>query len=296
MSRTPPSSLRSLEARLRNLARAQAVPERRVRRLIGIVVLGQLLARTGAAAIKGASNIEVRLGTRSTRVSSDLDTVRPVTLDRFRDDLAAALRTGWAGFAGVLVDDGEIAAPAPDGYRPHRYRARLEYRGGPFGTVTVEVAPDEVGGLTAGVEAVAAHDAADWFDELGLSAPQAVPTLPLAHQIAQKLHACTTPDDETWVNDRAHDLVDLQLAARVYRGSVLELREVAVRLFAARKAHTWPPRVTARQGWHARYAVEADGLDVLANLDAAIVWANQFIAQIDASEQLETPSSTDSQH
>lgn len=99
MTRTPPSSLRSLEARLRNLARAQAVPERRVRRLIAIVVLGQLLARIGFAAIKGASNIEIRLGTRSTRVSSDLETVCRVTVDRFRDEFATVLRAGWAGLA-----------------------------------------------------------------------------------------------------------------------------------------------------------------------------------------------------
>jgi hypothetical protein len=92
MTRTPPTGLRSLEARLRNLARIQGVPERRIRRLIGIVVLGQLLARTECAAIKGASNIEVRVGTRATRVSSDLDTVRRGTDDQFRDELAVALR------------------------------------------------------------------------------------------------------------------------------------------------------------------------------------------------------------
>lgn len=247
MTRTPPSNVRSLETRLRNLARAHAVPERRVRRLIGIVVLGQFLANTGCAAIKGASNIEIRLGTRSTRVSSDLDTVRQVAIDKFRDEFAAALREGWAGFTGVLVDDDEIATPAPDGYRPHRYRAKLDYQGGPFGTVTVEVGAEEIGGLSR-AEAITAHDAADWFDELGLPAPLPVPTLPLAHQIAQKLHACTTTDTDTWVNDRAHDLVDLQLAARVYRASMTELREVAARLFAARKAHTWPPQVTARTG------------------------------------------------
>lgn len=216
-------------------------------------------------------------------MSSDLDTVRRVTVDQFRDEFAVALRTGWAGFTGPLIDDGEIAAPAPDGYRPHRYRAKLEYLGGPFGTVTVEVAPDEVGGLTQ-LETIAAHDAADWFAELGLPVPQLVPTLALKHQIAQKLHACTTPDETAWINDRAHDLVDLQLAARVYQGSTCELREVAVRLFAARKAHTWPPRVTVRQGWPARYSAEANGLDVLPNLDAAITWTNQFIAQIDASK------------
>lgn len=196
MTRTPPSSLRSLDARLRNLARDQAVPERRVRRLIAIVVLGQLLARIGFAAIKGASNIEIRLGTRSTRVSSDLDTVCRVAVDRFRDEFATALRAGWAGFTGVLVDDGEITTAAPDGYRPHRYRARLEYRGGPFGTVTVEVAPEEVDGLTV-VEPIAVYDAEDWFNQLGLPAPQLVPTLPLTHQITQKLHACTTPDEGT---------------------------------------------------------------------------------------------------
>lgn len=292
MTRSSPSSLRSLDTRLRNLARARAVPERRVRRLIGIVVLGQLLAQTGSAVIKGASNIEVRIGTRGTKVSSDLDTVRRASVDQFRDEFATALRTGWAGFAGVLVDDGEIATPAPGGYRPHRYRAKLEYRGGPFGTVTVEVAPEEAGGLTR-VEAIAAHDAADWFEELGLQAPQPVPTLPLTHQITQKLHACTTPDDGTWVNERAHDLVDLQLAARVYRGSMTELREVAVRLFAARKAHTWPPQVTARTGWTARYTPEANGLDVLANLDEAIIWTNEFIAQIDASKQTPLLEQTD---
>jgi hypothetical protein len=102
------------------------VPERRVRRLVAVVVLGQLLGRTGSAAIKGASNIEVRLGTRSTRVSSDLDTVRRGTVDQFRDEFAVALRTGWGGFTGILIDDGEIATPASDGYRPHRYRAKLD--------------------------------------------------------------------------------------------------------------------------------------------------------------------------
>lgn len=98
---------------------------------------------------------------------------------------------------------------------------------------------------------------------------------------ARNLHTGMAPDEYTWVNDRAHDLVDLQLAARVYRGSMTELFEVAVRLFAARQAHTWPPRVTVRQGWHARYTAEANGLDVLASIDAAIVWANEWVSQID---------------
>jgi hypothetical protein len=234
------------------------------------------------AVIKGASNIEIRVGTQGSRVSSDLDTVRRTTVDEFRDVFATAMRAGWAGFTGVLVDDGGISVPAPDGYRPHRFRAKLEYRGGPFGTLTVEVAPEEVGGL-AMAETVPVHDAVDWFNELGLLDPQSVSTLPLAHEEAQKLHACTAPDEETWVNDRAHDLVDLHLAMRVYTGSLAEIRDIAMRLFAARR-HSWPPAVTARQGWRPRYTAAAAGLDVHADLETAVSWANDCIANIDAAE------------
>jgi hypothetical protein len=74
--RSAPSNLRSLDARIRNLARQRGLPENRVRRLIGIVVIGQLLKQTGAAVVKGASNIEVRIGTTGSRVSSDVDAVR----------------------------------------------------------------------------------------------------------------------------------------------------------------------------------------------------------------------------
>jgi hypothetical protein len=57
---------------------------------------------------------------------------------------------------------------------------------------------------------------------------------------------------------------------------------VAVRLFAARRGHAWPPVVTARDGWEARYRTQADGLEVVSRLDEAIAWANQFVVDIDA--------------
>lgn len=281
MSRTPPPNLRSLEARIRNLAREQELPEGRVRRLIGIVVVGQVLAQTKAAAVKGASSLEIRVGTRSARVSGDLDMLRHQSLEVFRDQLAQALRDGWGGFAGTLVDVGEIPAPVPDGYRPHRFRVKLQFRGGDFGTILVEVAPSEIG-AEGSVDAVAVSDAETWFAKLGLPIPEPVPTLPLEHQIAQKLHACTLADTEQWTNDRAHDLVDLQLAVRIYDGSLTDIREIATRLFAARQQHDWPPVVTERRGWTARYAAEADGLDVLESLDDAIAWANRLIEQIES--------------
>jgi hypothetical protein len=282
MTREPPSNSRSLSDRIRNLGRAHGVAEGRVRRLLGVVVVGQLLSETNAAVIKGATNLEVRLGTAHTRVSSDLDAVRRQSLEQFRDDLAAALRDGWQGFAGTLIDVGQIPTPTPHAYRPHRFRTRLTYRGGDFVTLTLEVSPEEVDALETSDTIVTAR-ATEWFTELGLRAPEPIPTLSLDQQIAQKLHACTAPDEPGWTNDRAHDLVDLQLAFDLFEGQLAEVRGAATRLFASRRHHPWPPRVTARDGWDDRYQQEAHGLDVALTLEEAIAWTNQLIATIDGA-------------
>ena len=46
---------------------------------------------------------------------------------------------------------------------------------------------------------------------VGLPTSDPVPCMTLPWQIAQKMHACTDPVGEPRTNDRAHDLVDLQL-------------------------------------------------------------------------------------
>lgn len=64
--------------------------------------------------------------------------------------------------------------------------------------------------------------------------------------------------------------------------ALADVGQAAVRLFAARRRHTWPPVVSARAGWEDRYAEEATGVDVIAALDEAVAWVNQLIADIDA--------------
>jgi len=120
-----------------------------------------------------------------------------------------------------------------------------------------------------------------WLDAIGLPAPGQLPVLSLRHQIAQKLHACTSPDNPPWTNDRSHDLVDLQLAMTVFDGSHGDIAVVARRLFAYRDRHPWPPVVTAREGWPGLYSNQADGLPVLADIEAAVTWVNQLISRID---------------
>jgi len=103
-----------------------------------------------------------------------------------------------------------------------------------------------------------------------------VAVLPLDHQIAQKLHACSAPG-----SDRAHDLVDLQLLAR---GTELDMALTASttrRLFAARKGHAWPPVLTISEGWAFLYEEAADGIDVLPTVAEAVAWVNGFVSSLD---------------
>lgn len=232
--------------------------------------------------IKGATSLEVRLGVIATRASSDLDAVRTLDLDQFRATVEDALGEGWQGFSGRLVDSGPIHAPIPDTYQPYRFHIKLDYHGRPFATVELEVAAPEAGALDATDSVALDAQTQQWFNTIGLDPPARLPLLPLPHQIAQKLHACTTPDTSKWTNDRSHDLVDLQLVWSLVDDDMLAATAtVAPRLFAARQRHPWPPVATPRAGWQEQYRNDAADLPVLQDLDEAIAWTNTFIESID---------------
>jgi len=117
------------------------------------------------------------------------------------------------------------------------------------------------------------------FSAIGLPEPQPLPVLAVEHQIAQKLHACTSVNPKTGANQRAHDLVDLQILDQEERIDMAAVDAVATRLFDARRGTPWPPTVRAYEGWDTIYAAAAENLDVLADVNAAVEWANDFIAR-----------------
>jgi hypothetical protein len=80
-------------------------------------------------------------------------------------------------------------------------------------------------------------------------------------------------------NDRAHDLVDLQILEQEETIDYAELREIGTRLFAARRAHEWPPTVVEYHNWGTIYAEAAEGLAVLPAVTEAVAWANDLIAR-----------------
>ena len=238
-----PTSVRSLEQRIRNVESSDGLA---LRRRVGMaLVVGQMLPE---GVVKGGSAMALRYG-RGTRFTQDLDAARVQPLARFRSDFEDSLAAGWAGFTGRLVEKAAPRPPAvPRAYVMQPFEVKLDYRGRSWCTVKFELGHNEIGDADEPEYQLAA-DLAGLFTEVGLPAPKAVPVMRSDHQVAQKLHAVTDEGSE-----RARDLVDLQL---LDKGANLDLAQVAStcrRLFDYRQQQPWPPTVLAADEWDNRYS------------------------------------------
>lgn len=271
----PPPHQAALRQRLRNIAQATGGSEIRLVRTIANTVVAQMLP---AGVVKGGSAINFRGGEVTTRFTMDLDTARPadMTADEFIERFEANLKEGWSGFTGTLRP-GVSATPAgvPAEYVMRPYSVKLSYKDRSLCSVELELGYDEIG-ATSRPSRVMAATIIDLFGRLGLPTPREVEVLASEYQVAQKLHACTTPD-AAGGNERAHDLVDIQLLAVLEPFDPVRLDEVGRRVFANRRTSRWPPTVTSWPGWTQLYEAAAVGVDVR-SLDEAVEWVNGVIA------------------
>lgn len=286
--RDPPRTRRALEQLIRNLAREEGdadvhqQAENRLERAVLNTVVSQMVPD---GVVKGGTAMKLRIGEAGSRFTPDFDAARPRTLDLddYLDLFADRLEEGWGGFTG-RVEELDAAEPegVPDEYVMRPFKLVLSYRGSEWRTrVRFELGHDEIGS-TADPDVVMSDQMRTMFARLGLPDPQPVPVLSVPHQVAQKLHACTglTRDG---TNERAHDLVDLQLLDEDPGIDTAGTAPIARRLFGARQSHPWPPHVRAHPGWDLLYAEAADGLGVLPDVADAVAWANELVARIDAA-------------
>ena len=275
---TPPSNLRSLQARIDNEEATRNQPVRRIMRAVANVAVGQMLP---PSVVKGGTAMKLRVGEPGSRFTPDFDASRSadITLDDYIDELADRLAGGWSGFTGTVEQED---AATPDGvpveYVMQPFSIRLAFRGRHWLTVAFELGHDEIGS-TKHHDLRIADDLITLFESLGLETPAPIPVLALDHQIAQKLHACTYVNPKTGQNDRAHDLVDLQILEQEETIDMADVAATAKRLFAARQEHDWPPTVVKFDRWETIYTEAATGLDVIDNVTDAVTWANDFIAR-----------------
>ena len=268
----------ALETRLRNIANARGANELRLRRTLANTIVAQMLP---PGVVKGGTALKLRVGEAGSRFTPDFDAARAanLTVDDFIDDFGRRLATGWNGFTGRIVRLDPADPPGiPDDYVMQPFELKLSYRNQAWLSVEFELGHDEIGSTKNPTFALA-QELMELFDQLGLPSPAAVALLSTEHQIAQKLHACTTPNRHGG-NERAHDVVDLQILIEADPPDPSVLANVGPRLFAARRVAPWPPVVRIFLGWEETYARAAEGLDVRP-LPDAIEWINNLIATIE---------------
>lgn len=272
---TRPNSRRNLDVAIDRFCARVAEEPGRVKRLIASVVVGQMLP-DGAA--KGGNALKIRFGKDATRYSRDLDTARASSLDEYVARLEAALSEGWCGFTGSVVAK-EPASPegVPDAYIMQPFEIKLAFNGKSWMTLPLEVGHNEIGDAED-PDMVSSSEATTILRDLGFPEPGSVPCMRLEHQIAQKLHAVSSPGSE-----RVHDLIDLQIVVSGGDIDYEKVRDACSRLFMYRKGHEWPPVISKGESWDELYASQAEGLDVLPTASEAVAWANDLILQIDSA-------------
>ena len=267
---TAPAHLGALTQRLSNLEGSSTLALRR-RTAMALVVVGQMLP---AGAIKGGSAMALRYGT-ATRFTRDLDAARNQSLEAFREAFEETLAAGWAGFTGRLVARDAPKPPrVPSAYVMQPFDVRLAYLSKSWCTVKFELGHNELGDADE-PEYLLASELSALFVELGLPEPEPVAVMRADHQIAQKLHAVSSPQ-----NERAHDLVDLQLLDAGEDLDLVQVLATCEALFHYRKQQTWPPLITPTETWSSLYEVAAEDLAVLPDVVAASKWANELVARI----------------
>lgn len=279
-----PAHLNSLLKRISNSAEKRGTTSERLIVVVCNTVIGQMVPD---GVVKGGTAMKLRIGEAGSRFTSDIDASRRagLSLNDYQHALEENLRNGWGGFSGRLIEH-EPAEPlgVPDDYVMRPFDIKLQYKGKSIKTLRFELGRDEIGSTAISV-VVVAQDILDLFGELELPKPEPVLVLATEHQIAQKLHACTSQNKKGG-NERAHDLVDLQLLVESDPPDLVKLNEVGTRLFAARRISTWPPQVVYWPGWDDLYKDAANGLGVLPTVEEAIDWANVLVSGASAANQL----------
>ena len=288
-----PGSARVLNTWLREAQTKTGVGEKRI---------GWLLASTVAVAglqraigfdhqplflLKGGLLMEFHLGL-SARVTKDVDALFRGELAKFESALDAAIAEPWGPFTLQRTAVEEIAG-ARRLVKPRRFDLKLLIKGAVWRRIKIEVSFPE-GHIAEGAEPVPAPNAGFF----GITTPDHLAGIAMAYQVAQKLHACTDPDEPpAFINDRGRDVVDLLLIRdRFYPDlPATSVRAACVDVFDARAAEAgavdlpprrWPPRlVVPNDEWIRVYPALAESVGISLTLDQAVTQLGEWVEAIE---------------
>lgn len=236
--------------------------------------------------VKGGVFIERALDLKA-RATKDLDTLYRGAEHDLVDHIDQALAEPWGE---ITFSRTELTTvdKAKRVIKPRRFKVQLDIRGVRWRSVQVEVSFAE--GASGEHTDVLPAPSTGFF---GIQRPDEIVTIAMGYQVAQKVHACTDPDDPPeFVNDRVRDIVDLLLIRDAFYPDAAELTSVGAAcedVFASRaeeavllghEPRDWPPVVVANDVWSATWHIPAGQVDMRLTLDEAIAQVNVWIQEI----------------
>ena len=276
----PPRNEHELELRLVRMLGNDNSRMLVMRTMMANAIAGQFLPK--GAILKGGGSLRYRFGSSFTRNTIDFDTTRPGDLDAFLTDFKKSLEAGWNGFSGQLIILPQASPKGvPFDYVMQPVDLKLQYKGQAWCTVNLEISHDEANATSECDMTLPPLDVLNVFHDLGLPAPKPIALITLEHQISQKLHGASGISE---FNQRAHDLIDLQVMMQSESIDLKKVQTICRQLFAQRKMQPWPTLIKARANWAQIYDAQKKDLKVLDSVDEAIAWANELIEKIDAAE------------
>jgi hypothetical protein len=223
-----PQPVERLEKRLARVAREHGLDQERLRRWVSFLALCGVLERAmqeqilGSYFLKGGVALELRFATRA-RATKDLDLGLEGPRGSRVDLFQRAVGLGFDAFTFRLkaqTRDMEQADTV-------RVNVAIAYRTRAWQTIEIDLGPasgqmiDLIDPQVAGLA------------ELGLPVTSPVRCLRMAEQVAQKLHACTSPN----AAGRARDVLDILLVEMLQGLDYVGAADAAQRVFAARATH-----------------------------------------------------------
>jgi hypothetical protein len=289
----PPNSARVLNAWIAQAEHNLGYDGGRLGWLVAATVVSAALQRVVDASgksvflIKGGTMLQYRLPDTS-RATQDLDGLVRGSIDNFIEELDKSLAEPWGAL--TLVRDGIKTINTPDKIiKPRAFDIIVELKGITWRRIKVELSPDE--GSAGSIQDELASPSLSGF---GLPTPDHLAALAMQYQIAQKVHAATTPHNPPeFVNNRARDIIDLLLLRDLTAASGSptehEIRLAIEDIFSSRKAEAqklarptreWPAEAKAYPHWQNDYAKAASSAGITLPLEEAVNEVNTWLKQL----------------
>jgi len=242
-----PQPVERLEKRLARVAREQGLDQERLRRWVSFLALCGVLERAveegilGSYFLKGGVALELRYATRA-RATKDLY----LGVEGPRGNRVAMLERALALSFNDFTFRLKAQTRDMEQADTLRVNVAVAYRTRSWQTIEIDLGPATSG---QGVDLVDPQVAG--LAELGLPVTSPVRCLSLAEQVAQKIHACTSPHSA----GRARDVLDILLVDMLQGLDYGSVADAVERVFAARATHSFPREFVMPAEW--RPEVEA---------------------------------------